>query len=320
VMASKLQVGGRSKPAAGGCTMALGFEQLRLQLVAEAVRDWRGQRFLPLYAAGVLAGAGIGIGLTVIFDGPAPAEPIAPPVTQGAPAEAVPVAPFVQPTGAPWPAEPGLSALETPHDQLGIDYLSIFEPLPPPIVTPAAAPADPAPAPVNAPAAVQPEPAAPAPAAADPAPAAASPARPNFYIPAQVGGNAAAEQALLAGINAERAAAGLAPYTLDSGLTHIARIRSQQLIDQGYFGHTDPYGYGMYWELLQHFGYSYAWAGENLARNNYALEESAGRAIISLMNSATHRANILASDFTRIGIGEITDANGVHYYTMIFLG
>jgi uncharacterized protein YkwD len=38
------------------------------------------------------------------------------------------------------------------------------------------------------------------------------------------------------------------------------------------------------------------------------------------MNSPTHRANILANDFFRIGIGEVTDAKGRHFFTMIFLG
>jgi len=129
------------------------------------------------------------------------------------------------------------------------------------------------------------------------------------------------ELRLFALLNEERAAAGLAPYVLDSGLTRVARTRSQQLIDQDYFAHTDPSGYSMYVELLAHFGYtSYAWAGENLAMNNYALAESPERATKSLMNSPTHRANVLATDFFRIGIGEITDARGRHYFTMIFLG
>jgi len=153
---------------------------------------------------------------------------------------------------------------------------------------------------------------------APPAPA----AKPNFYVP-EVSSGAATdmELRLFALLNEERAAAGLAPYVLDSGLARVARTRSQQLIDQNYFGHTDPYGYSMYVELLAHFGYtSYAWAGENLAMNNYALSESPERATKSLMNSPTHRANILATDFFRVGIGEITDASGRHYFTMIFLG
>jgi uncharacterized protein YkwD len=92
------------------------------------------------------------------------------------------------------------------------------------------------------------------------------------------------------------------------------------MADQGYFGHVDPYGYSMYTELLQKFGYRYAWAGENLALNNYNVSESPERAIISLMKSPTHAANILGSAFSRIGIGEVTTADGRHIYAMIFLG
>ena len=129
------------------------------------------------------------------------------------------------------------------------------------------------------------------------------------------------EQRFFDGVNAERVAAGLAPYALDAGLSKIARTRSQQMVDQEYFGHRDPYGYSMYVELLAHFGYtSYAWAGENLAMNNTPIERSPQRAIEGLMNSATHRANLLADDFFRVGIGEITTSDGLHYYTMIFLG
>jgi hypothetical protein len=73
-------------------------------------------------------------------------------------------------------------------------------------------------------------------------------------------------------------------------------------------------------ELLGKFGYRYAWAGENLALNNYSLAESPERAVIALMKSPTHAANILAGDFFRIGIGEVTTADGRHLYAMIFLG
>ena len=77
----------------------------------------------------------------------------------------------------------------------------------------------------------------------------------------------------------------------------------------------------MYVELLNHFGYtSYAWAGENLAMNNWPAGEAANEAIKGLMNSPTHRANILAGDFSRIGVGEVSTADGRHFFTMIFLG
>jgi uncharacterized protein YkwD len=183
-----------------------------------------------------------------------------------------------------------------------------------------AAPAQPAPA-VAAPQASAPV--APKPVVQQPAPAAApaQASKPNFYLPEPVTGPATPlEQRLLDDINAERAKAGLPAYTYDAGLTKIARMRSRQLVDQNYFGHVDPYGYSMYTELLAYFGYSYAWAGENLAMNNSPVERSPEVATNGLMNSPTHRANLLANDFFRIGIGEVTTADGRHFYTMIFLG
>jgi uncharacterized protein YkwD len=185
-------------------------------------------------------------------------------------------------------------------------------------------PAPVAPAPVNeaptmqtAPI-VQPEP-TPEPApVVQPEPAPAPAPAPNFYLPPAIGGDATMEARLLAGINAERAAAGLAPYVTDATLVTIARTRSQQMVDQGYFGHTDPNGQFMYTALLEYYGIGYAWAGENLAMNNYGAGESPDRALVSLMNSATHRANILADDFTSIGVGVVFHSDGRWFYTMIF--
>lgn len=128
------------------------------------------------------------------------------------------------------------------------------------------------------------------------------------------------EQRLFEGINAERARAGLPALEYDEGLQHVARIRSQQMADQGYFGHRDANGRPMYVELLALFGYSYAWAGENLAVNNYDASESPERALVSLLASASHRDNLLTTDFTRVGVGVVSLADGRHIYTMVFLG
>lgn len=307
----------------------VGFEGARPGVLGESIREWRLSKYAPLYLAGIALGAGLGIGIATwpssdVVDGPVPASFVSAPLAMDVPVFA--------PAPAPLPATDrevtGVNAAAVSVD-LPVEFLRAMGALPalvaPPEgaapapaspiapVSPASAPASQAPsAPVVQPAAQPPAPVAP------PAPA----AKPNFYVPGVSSGAATdMELRLFTLLNEERAAAGLAPYVLDSGLTTVARTRSQQLIDQNYFAHTDPYGYSMYVELLAHFGYtSYAWAGENLAMNNYALTESPERATRSLMNSPTHRANILATDFFRIGIGEITDARGRHYFTMIFLG
>jgi uncharacterized protein YkwD len=295
-----------------------GFQGARPSALGEAIQEWRLGRFAPLYAAGIIAGIGVGFAVaTWPSDGPAVGAhvAIAPPapaahIIDDLPALVLPVEPTLQPNPA--------VTIELPLEYY--PAMAVAPEAEAPVVEPAApAPAAPAvaPAPVAQPAPAAPEaPAAPAPAAAS-----APLAKPNFYVPAVSSGPATTmELQLLELINAERANAGLAPYVLEAGLTTIARTRSQQLIDQNYFAHTDPYGYSMYVELLAHFGYrTYAWAGENLAMNNWPADASAAQAMKGLMGSPTHRANILAGDFSRIGVGEITAADGRHFFTMIFL-
>lgn len=283
----------------------------------------RGRRVVRL-TGGVVASLGVVAGLGFALEPRADtaarmAEPVAPA------AEAPSAAEFAPAIGAglnmfvELPAN-FLPALEMPVPTAPVQQTTGPEPAAPVQPTVAA----PAPAtPVQA--AVPAQPVAPAPALEQPAPAPAAPvapARPNFYLPEPANGAVTGlENRLLAGLNAERTAAGMAPYTYDAGLSRIARVRVKQLVDQGYFDHVDPFGYSMYTELLAHFGYtSYAWAGENLALNNYGTAESPERAVIALMKSPTHRANILATEFSRVGIGEFTTADGRHFYAMIFLG
>jgi len=313
------------------------FEFSRFAAVTEIAREVGRGKLAPIYLAALVAGGGLGVGLVLATN---PGAGTVSPVEVGAPAIVVPAPDFGFVEAPPVPVNGVQEGILRGQVILPEEFISppVFVPVPPepepiqPIVTapvapvaPAPAPVAPAPAPV-APVAPQPAPVAqqpqpqpqPAPTEAPPPPA-AEPS--NFYVPAVSSGGATnMEGRLLDGINAERVKAGLAPYAYDAGLTTIARTRVQQLVDQGYFAHTDPYGYSMYVELLAYFGYGYSWAGENLALNNYSVSESPERVVISMMNSATHRANVLATKFNRIGIGELTLADGRHFYAMIFLG
>lgn len=304
-----------------------GFELARFGTVTEAARELRIGRYLPLYVAGIAAGVAIGLGISFYNDARVDVESYSSPP----PASANAVDPAT--SGATLPiVEAGSDAdVALSVDPILPDDFSRFFQAPPAPVAPAAPALTEAPAaapevspPVlnTAPQAQQPAGPPVQPIAPDQPAAPAAPARANFYVPSVSGaGPSNLEQRLFDGLNAERAKAGLAAYSYDAGLTRIARTRSQQMVDQDYFAHTDPYGYAMYTELLAYFGYdSYAWAGENLALNNYATSEAAERAISALMNSPTHRANILAGDFFRVGIGEADTADGRHIFTMIFLG
>ncbi|MEO6397678.1 MAG: CAP domain-containing protein [Tepidiformaceae bacterium] len=313
-----------------------GFEVSRVGSLGEMAREWRFSKYLPLYLAGLAVGAAFGVGVAIQFGG----EPAA--TSRAFTTQAVPAA-APETNWATMPAiNSNLDAGEIETDLPATILLALHGYAPvtaaapevpasePVIAAPvlaaptnaSAAPVTPAIAPVAVRPVAQPESApVPAAAAAPAAPPAAA-AKSDFYVPAVAGGGASnLEFRLFAGINSERAAAGLPALALDSGLTKVARTRSQQMADQGYFGHVDPAGYSMYTALLKYFGYSsYAWAGENLAMNNAAAAEASERSLVSLMNSSTHRANILASDFSRIGVGEVTTADGRHIFAMIFLG
>lgn len=304
------------------------FELGRLHVARRAAREWRGSGHLPLYAASLVAGIGIAVGAYSAADqmsfipAATPSEVLSP-VVRFSLAQELGEAARVVTHGIAGtleaealPANPEPAALVITVDAAPPAPVAVVDVAPAapvaaiPLAPPQAetAPALVVPAAPVVPEVVVPEPVAPAPT--------------NFYVPAVAQGPMTnLEQRLFDGLNAERVAAGLAPYTYDPALSTIARTRSQQMVDQGYFGHKDPYGYSMYVELLAHFGFtSYAWAGENLAVNNYGEFESPERAVVSLMKSPTHKSNILQTLFTRVGIGEVTHADGRKFYSMIFLG
>lgn len=115
-------------------------------------------------------------------------------------------------------------------------------------------------------------------------------------------------------VNEERKAAGLQPLKLNLELTEVARLKSQDMIDNNYFAHDSP-TYGSPFEMMRQFGISYRTAGENLA-----MHPSVHSAHQGLMNSPGHRANILNPSFTEIGIGIRRKGNGQYYITQMFIG
>ncbi len=106
-------------------------------------------------------------------------------------------------------------------------------------------------------------------------------------------------------VNEERVKAGLAPLQVDLDLARVARAKSQDMVDNGYFDHDSP-TYGSPFEMMREFGISYRAAGENIAKNSSVMG-----AHTALMNSEGHRANILNSSFTHVGIGIVGSGNMV---------
>ena len=112
-------------------------------------------------------------------------------------------------------------------------------------------------------------------------------------------------------INQDRAARGLYPLTPDPELSRIARIKSQDMLDGGYFAHESP-TYGDVRAMLRRFGYPFSAAGENIAHH-----ANVDKAQAAFMSSAGHRQNILGT-WTKVGIGIVEDAQGYIYATQIF--
>lgn len=133
--------------------------------------------------------------------------------------------------------------------------------------------------------------------------------------PAQPDGSTsvlAYEQEVVTLVNAERAKYGLSALTLDAALCGYARVKSQDMHDQGYFSHTSP-SYGSPFDMMRNFGVSYQYAGENIAMGY----SSPAAVVNAWMNSEGHRANILSANYTSIGVGYVADGG---YWTQWFIG
>lgn len=108
-----------------------------------------------------------------------------------------------------------------------------------------------------------------------------------------------AEETMLAFVNREREANGLAPVEMSGSLRRLARSHSQDMLARGYFSHYTPDGLSPF-DRMNAADIEYTYAGENLA-----LAPSTELAMQGLMDSPGHRANILNPNFNKIGIGAI---------------
>lgn len=113
-------------------------------------------------------------------------------------------------------------------------------------------------------------------------------------------------------INEIRVQNGLKELTYNWELSRVARYKSQDMKDNRYFSHTSPV-YGTPFQMIKNFGITYRSAGENIARG----QKSPQAVVNAWMNSSGHRANILNTSFTQIGVGYVANGN---YWTQMFIG
>ncbi len=101
--------------------------------------------------------------------------------------------------------------------------------------------------------------------------------------------------------NQDRAQNGMKPLRPSLKLAKAAEEKARDMIKNNYFAHTSPSGLEP-WHFITSQNFQYIFAGENLAinyTNPYELEAD-------LMNSKSHRENILSPIFTDTGIAIVS--------------
>jgi uncharacterized YkwD family protein/spore coat assembly protein SafA len=115
-------------------------------------------------------------------------------------------------------------------------------------------------------------------------------------------------------VNVQRARAGLHQLTANWQLSRVARYKSQDMANNGYFSHYSP-TYGSPFKMMESFGLRFSAAGENIAYG----QTTPAQVMNDWMNSPGHRSNILNPTYTQIGVGLAKNKNGVCYWTQMFI-
>lgn len=139
-------------------------------------------------------------------------------------------------------------------------------------------------------------------------------------------GNTAIETQIINLVNARRAEAGLPPLRINLNLNAAAALHTTDMVGiSNLYGPTTGMQHTLYGtarpqlsDRLDAVGYdtwttSFAY-GENIA---YGYSNAAS-VMNAWMNSSGHRANILSTNYTDIGVGVGTDSAGRLFFTQVF--
>lgn len=96
--------------------------------------------------------------------------------------------------------------------------------------------------------------------------------------------------------NEKRRENGERPLNLDEKLSKAASLKASDMFAKNYWAHNSPDGKTP-WIFIKDSGYSYVYAGENLARGFKNVEEI----VDAWMASESHRNNLLSENYDDIG-------------------
>ncbi len=142
-----------------------------------------------------------------------------------------------------------------------------------------------------------------------------APVRTAPPAPVVTTGTTAAEQRMLALMNASRVEGGLAPLALDATVSPAARLHSEVESAVGYVYHDGPDGTAKSRNVP---ACGTGWYGENTGK---IWQGNVDRLHIEFMNEPwvpiNHRTNIMDPNFKRVGIGAVQGVDAL-YMTMVF--
>lgn len=102
-------------------------------------------------------------------------------------------------------------------------------------------------------------------------------------------------------VNQERSEAGLSGLSRSSKLEKAALEKARDMFAKNYWAHYAPDGSTTPWQFIISAGYSYKYAGENLAKD---FDTSAG-VVAGWIGSASHKANMLNANYKDVGIATV---------------
>lgn len=99
-------------------------------------------------------------------------------------------------------------------------------------------------------------------------------------------------------VNQHRASLGLPQLAWRADLAAVAQAHSQDMVDRGFFAHTNPDGETP-WDRMHAAGITFSAGGENIAYGY----PTAAAVFAGWMSSPGHKANIENPNFTQHGVG-----------------
>lgn len=123
----------------------------------------------------------------------------------------------------------------------------------------------------------------------------------SFLIHKTVLGASVTANVLVDLTNESRLASNEAPLARNPVLDRAATLKANDMASFGYFAHNSPTGVTP-WHWFQEAGYTFLYAGENLAINFIDADE----VMKAWLASPTHRANLLDVKFREIGMATVS--------------